>query len=73
MRISGASVNNTRGQLITNRGLTLTSAGTVTNDAGVIQAAQAVITAGQLTNQAINNQGGKILTSQGDLTVTGSV
>ena len=73
MRISGASVNNTRGQLITNRGLTLTSAGTVTNDAGVIQAAQATITAGQLTNQAINNQGGKILTSQGDLTVTGSV
>ena len=73
MRISGASVNNTRGQLITNRGLTLTSADTVTNDAGVIQAAQAVITAGQLTNQAINNQGGKILTSQGDLTVTGSV
>ena len=73
MRISGASVNNTRGQLITNTGLTLTSAGTVTNDAGVIQAAQAVITAGQLTNQAINNQGGKILTSQGDLTVTGSV
>ncbi|EEV21641.1 adhesin HecA family 20-residue repeat (two copies) (3 repeats), partial [Enhydrobacter aerosaccus SK60] len=73
MRISGASVNNTRGQLITNRGLTLTSAGTVTNDAGVIQAAQATITAGQLTNQALNNQGGKILTSQGDLTVTGSV
>ena len=73
MRISGASVNNTHGQLITNRGLTLTSAGTVTNDAGVIQAAQATITAGQLTNQAINNQGGKILTSQGDLTVTGSV
>ncbi len=73
MRISGASINNTRGQLITNRGLTLTSAGTVTNDAGVIQAAQATITAGQLTNQAINNQGGKILTSQGDLTVTGSV
>ena len=73
MRISGASVNNTRGQLITNRGLTLTSAGTVTNDAGVIQAAQATITAGQLTNQTLNNQGGKILTSQGDLTVTGSV
>ena len=73
MRISGASVNNTRGQLITNRGLTLTSAGTVTNDAGTIQAAQAVITAGQLNNQTINNQGGKILTSQGDLTVTGSV
>ena len=73
MRISGASVNNTRGQLITNRGLTLTSAGTVTNDAGVIQAAQATITTGQLTNQAINSQGGKILTSQGDLTVTGSV
>ncbi|BFN00770.1 hypothetical protein MOXK02_23280 (plasmid) [Moraxella sp. K02] len=73
MRISGASVNNTRGQLITNRGLTLTSAGTVTNDAGVIQAAQATITAGQLTNQTLNNQGGKILTSQGDLTVTGGV
>lgn len=73
MRISGASVNNTRGQLITNTGLTLTSAGTVTNDAGVIQAAQATITTGQLTNQAINSQGGKILTSQGDLTVTGSV
>ena len=73
MRISGATVNNTRGQLITNTGLTLTSAGTVTNDAGVIQAAQATITAGQLSNQAINNQGGKILTSQGDLTVTGSI
>ena len=73
MRISGASVNNTRGQLITNRGLTLTSAGTVTNDAGTIQAVQATITAGQLTNQAINSQGGKILTSQGDLTVTGSI
>ena len=70
---SAANVNNTRGQVVTNGGLNLTSSGTITNDAGVMQAAQAAITAGQLNNQTLNSQGGLILTTSGDLTLTGNV
>ncbi|OPH35906.1 hemagglutinin repeat-containing protein [Moraxella atlantae] len=73
VNISSANVNNTRGQLVTNGGLTLNGAGTLTNDAGVIQAAQATVSAGQISNQASSNQGGLILTSSGDLTLNGNL
>ena len=79
LNLNASSVNNTAGQVVSSGQQTwqlagdLTNQGKLTNDAGVIQAKQANIQAGQLQNHTLGDKGGLILTSQGDLNLTGNL